>query len=129
MGKLFLVGIVFVALLIGIGFLVPLISGSSQSMSFCTLMACMCDGREGEIACNSCGESAMVFQTGILDVVRSCDGQEYQACEAGDEIARASRVEIDRASCRYEVLLFARASGQSADENGGTTSSPEVGAW
>jgi hypothetical protein len=98
--------LLLIGVLLGIGFLVPHITGTSQKILGCTLMACMCDGREGELPCNSCSENSSVFQTGVLDIVRSCDAQEYQLCQVGDEVASASRVAVDQASCRYEVRVF-----------------------
>jgi hypothetical protein len=127
MQKKIVIAMIVLASFVGVGFVAPFVFGGATSGVYCTMMACICDERVGEIECNSCGESTMLFQLGILNVQRDCGGREILQCGEGDEFGTSSRVQIDPDSCRNRVFIFSTPLDElfSSSDPNATTSSEE----
>lgn len=93
--------ILFLILLIGFIF-----AQFIQPVTFCTEKLCYPDEPYAEIACNSCEISQPIFVTGIINIVKFCQGNDILVFENSLHISDKDRVEIDYNSCEYKIKFF-----------------------
>ncbi|MBI2452571.1 hypothetical protein HYV50_05880 [Candidatus Pacearchaeota archaeon] len=72
-------------------------------------MLCTCDRRintqpNRELPCNSCSVSDPVYVTGVINIVRYCEGKEIILCE--DYERAGVRYDIDENSCKYKISFL-----------------------
>lgn len=100
--KVFLVaGALFLAFFL-LGFITPFFIASGRTA--CTLMACSCEGVQGETPCNICYYEKPIFITGLLNVFQSCSGRELIFCSNGKQIGR--KTDFSEGSCNYRLGFF-----------------------
>lgn len=93
--------LVIIVAVILLGFVLGIVK---TGYTACTEMACGCPPNESEIKCNSCYSHDPVFMLGIVNVVKSCSGDEILVCYEGKIID--TRIDMDESSCQYRVSFF-----------------------
>ena len=62
------------------------------------------DEPNAEIPCNSCEILRPIFVTGVINIVRACQGNDILVFENSVHISDKDRVEINYNSCKYKII-------------------------
>ncbi|HLC61004.1 MAG TPA: hypothetical protein VJJ52_06265 [Candidatus Nanoarchaeia archaeon] len=101
MKKIQIFVIIFIILIV-LGFLAAFLIHSPIG---CTKKGCPCPiGTNSERPCNSCFTTKYYFMSGILNVYKTCSGNEIILCENG--IEKNKRYEFEPSNCKNHLNLF-----------------------